>query len=127
MEQRLVNVAQPEPERCERVQDLFCDPARVTDFNNQRVFLEALLECPKILSALRFILEGPGELNEDGAQPVCFGDRCNSRFVVSLVGRLRLSLMSERMVQLRGKAKVGIVADAVHPFPRCRRLWRTVI
>ena len=57
MEERLVNVAQSEPERCESVQSLFRYPARVTDFNNQRVFSEALLESPKVLPVFGFILE----------------------------------------------------------------------
>jgi hypothetical protein len=56
MEERLVNVAQSKPERCEGVQNVIRYPARVTDFNDQRVSLEALLECPEVLSVFPFIL-----------------------------------------------------------------------
>ena len=127
MEERLVNVAQPEPERSKGVKHFFRYPAHMTDFNDQRVFLKAFLKDPEVLSMIRFILKRPWELDENRAEPVCFGDRPNSCFEVSLFRRPRPPLMRERVEQLRGETKVAIMADAVDPSTRRRGLRWAVI
>jgi hypothetical protein len=78
VEERLVDIAQPEPERCEGIQDLFRDPAGVTDFDDQRIFVKALLESPEVLPVLRFVLERPRELDQNRSQSVGLHDRSHS-------------------------------------------------
>ena len=57
VEERLVDIAQPEAERREGIQNLLRNPARVADFDDQRIFLKAPLKPPEAVAILRFILE----------------------------------------------------------------------
>src|SRR5215475_7403524 len=56
MEDGLIDVAQPNSEFRERIQDLVGDPARMADFDDQRELFKPRSQLPEVFAILRFVL-----------------------------------------------------------------------
>src|SRR4051794_16633500 len=99
----------------------------MSNLDDERVFLEARLKLPEVVPVLLFVLEGPGELDQNRAQPLCAHDWRDPRLEIALVSRRWIPLVSERVEQLRREAEIGIPAHTVDPLPRCSWLRRAIV
>jgi hypothetical protein len=127
MEYGLVDIAEPNPESRENVQDFVRDPTRMADLDDQRILVESRLQLPKVFLILRLVLEGPWKLDQYRPKSICFRYRSDTCFEIPFVLRRQFPLMREGVEQLSGEAEVSVVTDAGDPLPRCPRLWRTIV